>query len=366
MSKYVLPSASRTGAPPPARPNGLCSQSPRACAPRTRRARLRPRRRSAFSRPSARELAACASCIATRRARWASISSRSRPLIPFFATSGRARLEQREPARARRRCGVPRQIAEVTSRVDRGNVWPHRVSPGCPRTCWFMAGGDAALKAEVAKLRRQLSKRREVAVWRELRPGEEVLLTELPPRAAAVHRGLHPVRRPHGAQGADVPRDQRRRAQRDQGAAVLHRGRDARWAHRWGAELVGCGAWRRRPTAASSAARATGPSRCGAMAHASASSRRTQTMSTRWRCCRWSALRQRLGRRQGEAGRSAVPSSAPSRWACACSASRRCPTACTLWSALAMLTPGEVRLYHVDGTLVHTFKGHINVATRWR
>ena len=40
------------------------------------------------------------------------------------------------------------------------------------------------------------------------------------------------------------------------------------------------------------------------------------------------------------------------------SAPRRCPTACTLWSALAgEHADGEVWLYHVDGTLVHTFKG---------
>ena len=36
-------------------------------------------------------------------------------------------------------------------------------------------------------------------------------------------------------------------------------------------------------------------------------------------------------------------------------ASRRCPTACTLRSASRTAT---VRLYHVDGTLVHTFKAH--------
>ena len=38
------------------------------------------------------------------------------------------------------------------------------------------------------------------------------------------------------------------------------------------------------------------------------------------------------------------------------SASRRCPTACTLWLAI---NDGAVRLYHVDGTIVHTFKGHV-------
>ena len=39
--------------------------------------------------------------------------------------------------------------------------------------------------------------------------------------------------------------------------------------------------------------------------------------------------------------------------------SRRCPTACTLPSALVRCPNiGDVRLYHVDGTIVHTFQGH--------
>ena len=85
MSAYVLPSASRTGARRRPRARRDCnSQSPRACAPRTRRAP--PAARAAicfFSSICARSAAACASCIATRRARWASISSRSRPLMPI-------------------------------------------------------------------------------------------------------------------------------------------------------------------------------------------------------------------------------------------------------------------------------------------
>ena len=43
--------------------------------------------------------------------------------------------------------------------------------------------------------------------------------------------------------------------------------------------------------------------------------------------------------------------------------SRRCPTACTLWSPLAIK---DIRLYHVDGTLVHTFEGHVAWCARWR
>ena len=61
------------------------------------------------------------------------------------------------------------------------------------------------------------------------------------------------------------------------------------------------GAWRRRPTAASSPARTTTPSRCGATARASAPSRRTMTLSGGGGAAGRSALRQRLERRHREA-----------------------------------------------------------------
>ena len=100
---------------------------------------------------------------------------------------------------------------------------------------------------------------------------------------------------------------------------------------------------------------ATGPSRCGATARASAPSRRTPTPSRRWRCCRAErASSAPRTTRPRSCGRSTARSSAPSRWAARpCSAPRRCGTACTSWSAFASAT----RLYHGDGTLVHTFEG---------
>ena len=57
------------------------------------------------------------------------------------------------------------------------------VSPKLPTDVLVMEPeGDAALKAEVAKLRRQLSAtRREVAVWREMALRGKCCLTELPP-----------------------------------------------------------------------------------------------------------------------------------------------------------------------------------------
>ena len=78
--------------------------------------------------------------------------------------------------------------------------------------------------------------------------------------------------------------------------------------------------------------------------------------STPSRCCRAerasSAVRTTRPRR---CGRSTACSSAPSRMTATCVPSRRCPTACTSWWPF---DDGEVRLYHVDGTLVHTFEGH--------
>ena len=86
--------------------------------------------------------------------------------------------------------------------------------------------------------------------------------------------------------------------------------------------------------------------------------------SMRWRCCRAarasSAARStttaKLFTFGGELERTFEVGSA-------CSASRRCPTACTLWSAGRILQ-GDVRLYHVDGTLVHTFEGHTGTGAR--
>ena len=72
------------------------------------------------------------------------------------------------------------------SRLDRGIVWPHRAAAShrsCPLTCSSMEPESevAALRAEVAKLRRQLSaKNRDVAVWRELALREKCCLTALP------------------------------------------------------------------------------------------------------------------------------------------------------------------------------------------
>ena len=82
---------------------------------------------------------------------------------------------------------VPRQIADAhhAARVrDRIVSAARRVSPKLPTD--VLVDGTrtrvAALRAEVAKLRRQLSaKNRDVAVWRELALREKCCLTALPP-----------------------------------------------------------------------------------------------------------------------------------------------------------------------------------------
>ena len=138
-------------------------------------------------------------------------------------------------------------------------------------------------------------------------------------------------------------------AQRDPGAGVLERGGDARWARQHGER------WRRWTTATSSPGRGTIPSRCGA-AISCAPSRRNELVKA-VAVLPGGALHQRLGRQDREAVHVRRCPSAPLRWAVTCSASRRCPTACTGGLGSGP-NKGEVRLYHVDGTLVHTFTGH--------
>ena len=186
-----------------------------------------------------------------------------------------------------------------------------------------------------------------MAVWRELALREKCCLTALPEDVLQYIVGRIPLAH-HIARKAPTCRVISVAVRNALKArAILHRGRDAAAHGRWNA-------WRRCPTAASSPARSTTPSRCGATARASAPSRRTKAV---WAVAvlPGGARRQRLGRRTAKLWTLDGASSAPSTWA-PCSMSRRCPTACTLWSALA--TRNEVRLYHVDGTPVHTFKGH--------
>ena len=140
----------------------------------------------------------------------------------------------------------------------------------------------------------------------------------------------------HIAHGATCKCSASPRATR-RGAAVLQEVRDARWAQQV------CTAWR-RPDGPSSPARGTRPSRCGATA-CERTIQATQT-SMRWRCCRAGAVRQRsddqtakLWTLDGVLERTFEVGSGGG-------ASRRCPTACTSWSAWRLR---RVRLYHVDG-----------------
>ena len=143
------------------------------------------------------------------------------------------------------------------------------------------------------------------------------------------------------------------RSSRSKARAVLWRGRDARRAP----HVVKCVAV--VPTAASSPARTT--------AHQDLARRRLRAhhpgahrLGQAWRCCRAerasSAARTTAPR---SCGRSTALSSAPSRWAAGVSVAAL-PDGVHFVVGLGHGERIQVRLYHVDGTLVHTFEGHTN------
>ena len=110
-----------------------------------------------------------------------------------------------------------------------------------------------------------------------------------------------------------------------------------------------------------SPARPTGPSRCGATARASAPSRRTQRVNGGGGAAGRSALRQRLERRHREAVDARRRSRAHLRGGHPTGVLRRGAARRRALCGRPWHAPrDEVRLYHVDGTLVHTFKGHTN------